>query len=461
MYTYQDWLSAVSKGETKDFILSAVSSHRNSGAYRTAVLADRYYHLENPTIMRYQKMIETMAGRAVPDRWSPNNKIPSNWYFYFVTQAIGHLLSNGVYFEQDSTKKRLDRKFDRRIVELATHAKNDGVSFGFYNHDHIDVFTLREFVPFYDEYDGSLKAGIRFWQIDSGKPERFVVYEPDGITEYLKEPNEEMQVTVPKHTYRRIVSVSEAGGAVITDGENYPGFPIVPFYNILKQSEIVGNVNVIDAYDLMASGLVNNTDEGNFIYWILKNCDGMNEADDERFIADLKRHHFAHANGDDGAGVESHTVETPFEAHQAALDRLERQLFANFMAADVRKISAGNVTATEILAAYEPLNAKTDLFEYQVIDFIEGIMKIAGIEDNPTFKRSQIVNQLEETEMVLSAAEWLDEETVLRKLPWVTVDEVEEILARRAEADMARMQNKAEEDVPVDDPAAEDEEELE
>ena len=438
MYTYQDWLSAVSKGETKDFILNAVSAHRNSAAYRTAVLANRYYHLENPTIMRYQKMIETMAGRAVPDRWSPNNKIPSNWYFYFVTQAIGHLLSNGVYFEQDSTKERLDRKFDRRIVELATHAKNDGVSFGFYNHDHIDVFTLREFVPFYDEYDGSLKAGIRFWQIDSGKPERFVVYEPDGITEYLKEPNEEMQITVPKHTYRRIVSVSEAGGAVITDGENYPGFPIVPFYNILKQSEIVGNVNVIDAYDLMASGLVNNTDEGNFIYWILKNCDGMNEADDERFIADLKRHHFAHANGDDGAGVESHTVETPFEAHEAALDRLERQLFTNFMAADVRKISAGNVTATEIRAAYEPLNAKTDLFEYQVIDFIEGIMKIAGIEDVPTFKRSQIVNQLEETEMVLSAAEWLDEETVLRKLPWVTVDEVEEILARRAEADMAR-----------------------
>ena len=109
------------------------------------------------------------------------------------------------------------------------------------------------------------------------------------------------------------------------------------------------------------------------------------------------------------------------------------------MAADVRKISAGNVTATEIRAAYEPLNAKTDLFEYQVMDFIEGILALAGIDDVPTFKRSQIVNQLEETEMVLSAAEWLDEETVLRKLPWVTVDEVEEILARRAESDMNRL----------------------
>ncbi len=447
MYTYQDWLDAVRQGETKDFILKAVSAHRISNEYKTADLADRYYHLENPTIMRYQKMIETMAGRAVPDRWSPNNKIPSNWYFYFVTQAIGHLLSNGVYFEKEETKKRLDRRFDRKIVKLATAAKNDGVSFGFFNHDRIDVFTLREFVPLYDEYDGSLKAGIRFWQIDNAKPERFVTYEPDGITEYLKEPNEEMQISIQKHAYRRIISTSEAGGVEITDGENYPGFPIVPFYNILKQSEIVGNVNVIDAYDLMDSGLVNNTDEGNFIYWILKNCDGMNEADDERFIADLKRHHFAHANGDDGAGVEAHTVETPFEAHSEALDRLERQLFTNFMAADVRKISSGNVTATEIRAAYEPLNAKTDLFEYQVIDFIEGILSVAGIDDHPTFKRSQVVNQLEETEMVLSAAEWLDEETVLRKLPWITVDEVAEIMLRRAAENAARYAGSMNENV--------------
>ena len=448
MLTYQDWLDAVAKGEIKDFIRNAVSAHRGSEGYRLASVADQYYRLENPTIMKYQKMVETMAGIAIPDRWAPNNKIPSNWYFYFVTQSIGHLLSNGVYFEKDDTKNRLDRKFDRKIVELAKEAKNAGVSFGFFNHDHIDVFGLREFVPLYDEYDGSLKAGIRFWQIDAGKPERYVVYEPDGYTEYIKESNDEIRESVLKRPYIQTVSVSEAGGVEITGGENYPGFPIVPFYNILRQSEIKGNRYLIDAYDLMASGLVNNTDEGNFIYWILKNCDGMDAADDERFIANLKRHHFAHANGDDGAGVESHTVETPFEAHEAALDRLERQLFTNFMAADVRKISAGNVTATEIRAAYEPLNAKTDLFEYQVIDFIEGILVLAEIEDYPTFKRSQIVNQLEETEMVLSAAEWLDDETVLRKLPWVTVDEVDEIIGRRTDAEMRRFEdtNEAEEE---------------
>lgn len=458
MYTYNDLTACTTESDRRDFIRRAVDAHKASGIYRTAVLADKYYHLENPTIMRYQKVVRSLAGLTFNDDWSPNNKIPSNWYFYFVTQAVGHLLSNGVYFNDENTKAKLGKDFDRKIVTLATEAKNGGVSFGLWNHDHLDTFTVREFVPLYDEYDGSLKAGIRFWQIDANKPMRYVVYELDGYTEYITDKDSVMRELAPKRAYRQIIRTSEAAGSVISDGENYAGFPIVPFYNILKQSEAVGNTNVIDAYDLMASGLVNNTDEGNFIYWILKNCDGMNEDDDERFIADLRKHHFAHANGDDGAEIESHVVETPFEAHEVSLDRLERQLFTNFMAADVRKISAGNITATEIRAAYEPLNAKTDLFEYQVIDFIAEVLELAGIDDEPIFKRSQLVNQLEETEMVLSAAEWLDEETVLRKLPFVTVDEVDEILARRAEADMARMQDTAEETEPVVDPAAEEEE---
>lgn len=36
------------------------------------------------------------------------------------------------------------------------------------------------------------------------------------------------------------------------------------------------------------------------------------------------------------------------------------------------------------------------------------------------------------TDMVLQAAEYLDDETVLRHLPFITVDEVKDILSRKA-----------------------------
>ena len=101
-------------------------------------------------------------------------------------------------------------------------------------------------------------------------------------------------------------------------------------------------------------------------------------------------------------------------------------------ALNISQLSGGSKTATEINAAYEALDLKTTLFEYQVLDFLEGIFALAGIEDNATFKRSRIVNQLEETQMVMLAAEHLDEETLLNKLSWLTPEEVSNILENKA-----------------------------
>ena len=77
---------------------------------------------------------------------------------------------------------------------------------------------------------------------------------------------------------------------------------------------------------------------------------------------------------------------------------------------------------------------------------IEGLLELAGIEDVPTYKRSQIVNEAEVTEMVLSAAAYLDDDTVLRKLPWITVDEIEEIMTARIGEETARFANKKDEE---------------
>ena len=46
------------------------------------------------------------------------------------------------------------------------------------------------------------------------------------------------------------------------------------------------------------------------------------------------------------------------------------------------------------------------------------------------YKRNRVANVLEQTRTVMMAAELLDRETILRHLPWITVDEVEEILKR-------------------------------
>jgi hypothetical protein len=440
--TYNDFAAlGNNERERREFILRLIKEHKDSELYRTAVDADLYYRLQNPTIMHFQKLVYNIYGKAVPDIWSPNHKIPSNWYHYFTVQAVGHLLSNGVFFEKEDTKNKLGKNFDRTIIKLATEARNGAVSFGFWNNDHVDAFSVREFAPLYDEFTGNLMTGVRFWQLGGDKPLMMTLYEPDGVTAYVKPKDGEVEEFSPKRSYKKIVTTTKDGMVYAQDGGNYNGFPIVPLYHPLRQSDIVGNRNVIDAYDLIASGLINNTDEGNFIYWILKNCDGMSAEDDEKFIEQIRINRVAHANGDDGAAVDAHTVETPVDAHKFSLEELRSLLFTNFMGVDVQKISTGNTTATEIRAAYEPLNWKNDMFEGCVTEFIERILSLAGIDDVPTYKRSQLVNVAEETETVLSAANYLDTETVLKKLPFITVDEVSGILERMEKAETDRFDN--------------------
>lgn len=416
-----------------EFVLDAILEHKGSELYKTAYDAELYYKHQNPTIIRFQKFVYNQFGQKVPDIWSPNNKIASNWYNYFTTQAVSYLLGNGVTFKSEANKDKLGKDFDKQVQDVAIHAKNGGVAFGFWNLDHLECFDLTEFVPIYDEDDGGLKAGIRFWQIDDSKPLRATLYELDGYTDYIKRKGEDMDILHDKRAYTQIVRKNDIEGETILDGAPPAGFPIVPLWNINRQSDIVGNRGTIDAYDLMVSGLINNVSDGEFIYWILKNCGGMDSTDDARFIEQLKLTRVAHADGDDGASVEAHNVNVEFEATAEALDRLTAQLYTDFMALKVQDVSAGSVTATQIQAAYEPINQKTDQFEYQVTEFINGILALAGIEDEPTYTRSQMSNRSETLEMVLQAAEYLDDEYVTKKILTLLgdADKAQEVLKRK------------------------------
>jgi SPP1 family phage portal protein len=450
IYTYNDLLDiGENEKQRMEFVLSAIKEHKTSNDYAIAADAELYYKHQNPTIMRFQKFVHNRLGQKVPNTWSANNKIASNWYNYFTTQAVSYLLGNGVTFgEKEATKEKLGKDFDKKVQDIATHAKNGGVAFGFWNNDRLDVFKLTEFVPLYDEDDGGLKSGIRFWQIDESKPLRATLYELNGYTDYIKRKGEDMIVLHDKRAYIQIVQRNDIEGETILDGAQPAGFPIVPMWNVNRQSDLVGNRGTIDAYDLMVSGLINNVSDGEFIYWILTNCDGMSETEVVQFIEQLALTHVAKAgDGESGARVDAHQAEVPFQATAEALDRLKEQLYTDFMALKVQDLSAGNKTATEINAAYEPINQKTDQFENCVTEFINGILALAGIDDEPTYTRSQMSNQSEMMEMVLQCAEYLDDEYITTKLLTLLgdADKVEEVLKRKdAEAADRYKQQEAE-----------------
>ena len=106
------------------------------------------------------------------------------------------------------------------------------------------------------------------------------------------------------------------------------------------------------------------------------------------------------------------------------------------MALDTQSIASGAVTATQILAAYEPLNVKADMFEYYVRDFLDGILAVAGLDGHPSFTRSKMVNASEEVTTVLQAASVLDGEYVVRKILTILGDDDQaDAILERIDAD--------------------------
>ena len=90
-------------------------------------------------------------------------------------------------------------------------------------------------------------------------------------------------------------------------------------------------------------------------------------------------------------------------------------------------LSAGS-TNDHIDAAYQPLDEEADLFEIQVIDALQALFKLIGIEDAPLFKRNRVSNLKEQIEAVMLEAQYLDKPTILTLLPNITVDMREAIL---------------------------------
>ena len=440
MKTYQDFLEVAEKSdrERMEFVLSAINNHKDSDLYKQAVIAKEYDAHRNVTIANFQKLLYTLNGKVIPDNYSPNYKLRSNFFANFITQETQYLLGNGVTLKKEENKAKLGAGFDTRLQDAAHDALVGGVSYGFWNLDHLEVFDVTEFVPLLDEENGALRSGIRFWQVCTSKPLRATLFEPDGFTQYIRRSGEEMMILEPKRGYVAVEATSEIDGTELLAYQNYPGFPIIPMYgNRAKQSELVGEREAIDCYDLIKSGFANTVDDASVIYWTISNAGGMDEIDMARFKESMRRIGVGLVD-DDGAKAEAHTLTIPVEAREALLSRISDDLYRDFQMLDVTKLQGGQKTATEINAAYQSMDNKVDQFEYCVIDFLQALFKIVGIEDEPSFTRSKVTNQLEQTQMVLLAANYLDDETILNKLPWLTQEEVAEILKRKAAEDIER-----------------------
>lgn len=443
LYTFQDLEKA---SDIREFLAGAIENHKTSDLYTTAVTADAYDRQLNTTINDYCKMIYTLTGEKIVDFTASNAKIASNFFHRLNTQRCMYSLGKGVSFiaegefGKDTTKELLGSHFDHDIQEAAYKALIHGVSFCFWSMDRLYTFPITEFVPFWDEYDGTLKAGARFWRLGDEYPMTVVLYEVDGYTKFAtSDDDSELRVVQEKRGYIETIREVPADDVEeIVGVENYSSLPIIPLWGSkLHQSTLVGLQQAIDSYDLIRSGFANDLSDVAQIYWIIENAGGMTHEDLAQFRDRLLFNHIAQADTSAGSQIKPYSQEIPFEARQAYLEAIRSEIYESFGALDVHTVAAG-ATNDHIDAAYQPMDEEASDFEYQLSDCISQILKLQGIDDYPVFKRNRISNQLEQVQMVVAESQWLDQETILRKLPNIGPNEIQTILGKSLDEEVER-----------------------
>lgn len=458
VYTYQDLKDkGNNENDRIDFVRDAIKKHQSTEMFKIAIIADDYDRQENTTMMNYQKTITLATGTVVPDKYSPNYKMCSNFYHRLTTQRVQYSLSNGVkwtgitvsvpegtpgavrkivwdkvseddieyhYEYQLSVPSGIEEKlgddYNTRLQELCKAGLDGGESFGYFNNDHVEVFKITEFVPLYDEENGSLRAGIRWVKIFD-KPLRATLYEEDGCTEYIWNERiengkyiSEGRVYREKRPYKQTVSVAGIDKGTIYNGENYPTFPIVPFFaNVHRQSAIVGLRNSIDAYDILKNAYTNDMDNA-LLYWVLTGMGGLEADEANDVIFRLKQTKVTTLDSDQS--ITPVAVNPEVNGREQLLNRIEKDIYKDFNALDIDQVKSGAVTATQIKAAYENLDTAANQFEYQIDDFHNRLCKVVGIKDTPTYTRSVLINANEMIQMLLQSASALTDEYVTTKI---------------------------------------------
>jgi len=287
-YTYQDYLAAEDKIA---LLCKAIEKFKASAEFVRALSASSYFRGENPTIARKTilraRKIETRGtdGRRHVRAGTEDvvgNRIGSSFLFRFVTQQNQFLLSEGVSLPEE-TKKRLGADFDHLLSRLGECALLHGVSYGYWNADHLEIIEMARaagsgFFPLLDEMTGELMLGVQFWQLGAKRPMFLRLFEQDGVT-ILRVSGKQVDVVREKTAYVRTLRRDALGDTLDVERQGYGRLPLIPLYaNQEGKSELTPAIQAkIDAYDNILSDFADNLARANDVYWVLNNFSGTTE----------------------------------------------------------------------------------------------------------------------------------------------------------------------------------------
>jgi SPP1 family phage portal protein len=212
---------------------------------------------------------------------------------------------------------------------------------------------------------------------------------------------------------------------------NWGRVPFIPFFNKdTEEGDLDKIKSLIDTYDKVYSGFVNDLEDIQEIIFILS---GYGGTDLKEFLQDLKKYKTVKLDSDsDSPGLSTLTIDIPVEAREKLLSMTRKEIFEQGQGIDPQPENYGNASGEALKFMYSLLELKAGLMETEFrVGFEEFVTVICGhlgfnTEDIlQTWTRNAIRSESEIATMCAQSTGILSQKTIVRNHPFVDDAEAE------------------------------------
>lgn len=401
-------------------------------------IADRYYRNQSDILHGEEKKDE----EGHPLR-NADNRIPRNFHGLIVNQKAAYAFTTPPTFDIGSSKanaeilKALGDEYRKECMELCVNAANAGVAWVHYwtnefNEFEWAVIDSKQIVPVWNKSAKQKLIGVLrvYTQIDETDGKNYTIYEYWNKEECQVYRRLQSDLNYDNLTDYAIFENPTTGELVSEYSHGMEEIPFIPFFNNNIKSSDLDNIKpLIDVYDKVFSGFINDLEDVQELIFVLS---GYGGTDLNGFLQDLKKYKVIKMDAEEGAGVSTLNIEIPIEARNSVLDATRKAIFEQGQGFDPRPENFGNQSGEALKFMYSLLEMKTGLMETEFqLGFAKLVRAICNFKnikcDNivQTWTRTCIKNEQEQATICKDSVGIISQKTILKNHPFVEDVEAE------------------------------------
>lgn len=409
---------------------------------RRAQVCERYY-LNDTDIMHKAKNDDGKDGEESPLR-NADNRIPRNFHGLLVNQKAAYTFTTPPAFDVGNQSQNrliadtLGDRYAKNCVDLCINAANTSVGWVHYWISSEEGFKWavvdsKQVYPIFNgDLDEKLLAVLRVYKLlDENDGQTYVVYEYWTDTE-CQAFRRRAADTVDEGLMMYDMFADPMTGDPTDEYQHGLGaVPFIPFFNNNTHTDDLTNIkDLIDVYDKVYSGFINDLDDIQELIFVLSGYGGTDLAG---FLSDLKKYKTIKLDDTEGSpGVSTISIEIPIEARNSVLDATRKAIFEQGLGFDPRPETFGNQSGVALKFMYALLEMKVGFMQTEfMIGFNMLVRAILAAHDqsagaiHQTWRRTAIQNDQETAAICKESVGVISTRTIVANHPFVTDAEAE------------------------------------